>query len=185
MKRLTFFMFALLVAAALSAEEFWCEQLVNMLIKTQGIDKTVAVNRDASSHDITNATYDFRFSSKDIYNVVESKIINNTATSEFYSESGEKSDKVYLIRTINNGRRWSCKLWRLGKNGNQFLVRVSLDNETDEPVIFTKKRSSRTATKNHIHSINNPSTADKEAAIDALDEQLRLAAEARKRKLAR
>lgn len=126
-------MFALLVAAALSAEEFWCEQLVNMLIKTQGIDKTVAVNRDAASHDITNATYDFRFSSKDIYNVVESKIINNTATSEFYSESGEKSDKVYLIRTINNGRRWSCKLWRLGKNENQFLVRVSLDNESDEP----------------------------------------------------
>lgn len=185
MNRLTIFMLALIVATGLNAEEFWCEQLVNMLIKTQGIDKTVAVNRDAASHDITTATYDFRFTSKDIYNLVESKIINNTATSEFYSESGEKSDKVYLIRTINNGRRWSCKLWRYGKNGNQFLVRVSLDNEPDEPVTTRKKRTFRTSPKNHIQSINKPSTADKEAAIDALDEQLRLAAEARKRKLAR
>lgn len=117
-------MLATVICFGTASAKNWCESLINVLNSSEGVDKSVSVNRDATTHEITNATYDFRFTSGKLYETVKKTLMNHASEVEYYSESGSKN-KVITLRMTDNGRRWSCKLQKLGKNGKQFLVRVS------------------------------------------------------------
>ncbi len=124
MRRIFIAMLAAVICFGTASAKNWCESLINVLNSSEGVDKSVSVNRDATTHEITNATYDFRFTSGKLYETVKKTLMNHASEVEYYSESGSKN-KVITLRMTDNGRRWSCKLQKLGKNGKQFLVRVS------------------------------------------------------------
>ena len=124
MRRIFIAMVAVMVCVGTAAAKNWCESLINVLNSSEGVDKSVSVNRDVTTHEITHATYDFRFTSAKLYDTVKKTLMNHASDVEFYSETGNKN-KVITLRMTDNGRRWSCKLQKLGKNGKQFLVRVS------------------------------------------------------------
>ena len=128
MRRLITILMALVIAMGVAEAKNWCESLVNSLNMTNGVDKSVAVNRDPQTHEITNATYDFRFSSGKLFDRIQNTMKNHAGDADYYSESGSKN-KVIIMRITDNGRRWSCKLQKLGKSGKQFLVTVNSDSE--------------------------------------------------------
>lgn len=161
----------------------WYERLVNHLVTAENVDKSVSVNRDPETNEITNATYDFRFTSTKLYETVKDAIVLNTEKSEYYSESGTKNHREYLLRLVDNGRRWSLKLEKVGRN-NQFLVRVSTGDNITKAISVTEKRLNPIPWHSKTKTVTKPSTAEKTAAIKALDEELRKAAIERKQKLA-
>lgn len=124
MKRIKIVLLSVLLSVGALQAKNWCETLVNTLNSTSEVDKTMAVNRDPKSHEITSASYDFRFTSGKLYERIQNTLKNHAADVDYYSESGKKN-KVIMIRFVDNGRRWSCKLQRLGRNGKQFLVSVT------------------------------------------------------------
>lgn len=102
----------------------WCESLVNTLNANEDVDKTIAVKRDPSTHEITNATYDYRFSSDNLYKRIAKDMKIHSGNADYYTEKGKKL-KTIILRFNDRGRRWSCKLQCLDNKGKQFLVTVS------------------------------------------------------------
>lgn len=102
----------------------WCESLVNTLNANENVDKTIAVKRDPSTHEITNATYDYRFTSDNLYKKIAKEMKFRSTNADYYTEKGKKL-KTIILRFNDRGRRWSCKLQCLDKKGKQFLVTVS------------------------------------------------------------
>lgn len=119
---------ALALAAGFAQARNWCEVLVSNLNMNSDVDKTVAVNRAPDTHEITNATYDFRFSSSKLYKQIYNTLKGHAHESDYYSESGSKN-KTIIMRFTDNGRCWSCKLQSDSRN-KQFLVNVKSDGMT-------------------------------------------------------
>ena len=164
MKRLTIIIMALALAAGLAQARNWCEVLVSNLNMNSDLDKTVAVNRQPDTHEITNATYDFRFSSSKLYKQIYNTLKGHAHESDYYSESGSKN-KTIIMRFTDNGRCWSCKLQSDSRN-KQFLVSV-------------KSEDAGTGTFRSIESIMSAEEVQ-EAAEKARCEARKAQAEARK-----
>ena len=124
MKRLATFIICVFATASISFAQNWCENLIKELSGHRNVDRNVAVNRDPQSFEITNATYDFKFSSSSLYRHIAATMKKHESQADYYSESGNKN-KVILMRFSDKGRRWSCKLQPLGGKGNQYLVTVN------------------------------------------------------------
>lgn len=128
MKRLTIIIMALALAAGFAQAKNWCEGLVGDLNTNSDVDKTVAVSRAPDTHEITNATYDFRFSSSKLYRHIYNTLKSHAHESDYYSESGSRpKNKTIVMRFTDNGRCWSCKLESDSRN-KQFLVTVKSDD---------------------------------------------------------
>ena len=136
MKRLFAVIIAAVVAFGVAEAKSWCESLVNSLNETSGVDKSVAVTRDPKTHEITKATYDFKFSSGKLYDQILNTMKNHAIDADYYSETGEKN-KVILMRVSDNGRLWSCKLQKLSRNSKQFLVTVNSGDEKSTVTIVS------------------------------------------------
>lgn len=136
MKRITIFLLIVALAAGIAGAKNWCEILIGNLNTKSDVDKTVAVRRAPETHDITNATYDFRFSSSKLYRQIYNTLKGHTAESDYYSESGGKYKSI-VLRFTDNGRVWSCRLQNDSRN-KQFLVSVKSDAPGTEGVIFTE-----------------------------------------------
>lgn len=135
MKRITIFLLVVALAAGIAGAKNWCEILIGNLNTKSDVDKTVAVRRAPETHDITNATYDFRFSSSKLYRQIYNTLKWHTAESDYYSESGGKYKNI-VLRFTDNGRVWSCRLQN-DRSNKQFLVSVKSDAPGTEGVIFT------------------------------------------------
>lgn len=70
MKRLLTIFIWLTVAACSGYAKNWCEELIGFLSEQNNVDRNVAVSRDPESHEITGATYDFRFTSENLYKTI-------------------------------------------------------------------------------------------------------------------
>lgn len=136
MKRIITIILAAVVAVGVADAKNWCESLVNSLNVASGVDKSVAVTRDPTTHEISKATYDFRFSSGKLYDQILNTMKNHAADADYYSETGEKN-KVILMRVSDNGRLWSCKLQKLSRNSKQFLVTVNSGDEKSTITIIS------------------------------------------------
>lgn len=198
MKRITIIFSTLLITIAANAAN-WCETLVNKLNSDPGIDRTVAVSRSPETHEITNATYEYRFTSEKLYKQILSTMTsaNHIAESDYYSESGTKN-KTVVIRFTDNGRRWSCRL-QSDSHNKQFLVSVKsgdgapdsivAEEETAQPRHTTgeaRKRTDKTnrkARQTSRQTVETHTSADSKAALEKHQAELRQAEAERNRKL--
>lgn len=152
----------------------WCESLVNTLNANENVDKTIAVKRDPSTHEITNATYDYRFTSDNLYKKIAKEMKFRSTNADYYTEKGKKL-KTIILRFNDRGRRWSCKLQCLDKKGKQFLVTVSsrdqssleLQGWTDEDSFLDYKERQR-------EQIQQSKERAKELQRQAIERQERL-----------
>lgn len=125
MKKIIILLLCCITAVVTQAQSRnWCESLVNTLNANENVDKTIAVKRDPSTHEITNATYDYRFTSDNLYKKIAKEMKFRSTNADYYTEKGKKL-KTIILRFNDRGRRWSCKLQCLDKKGKQFLVTVS------------------------------------------------------------
>lgn len=170
---------ALALAAGLAQARNWCEVLVSNLNMNSDVDKTVAVNRQPDTHEITNATYDFRFSSSKLYKQIYNTLKGHAHESDYYSESGSKN-KTIIMRFTDNGRCWSCKLQSDSRN-KQFLVSVKSDGMTFGSLegIMSQEDIQEAAEKARAEARKAQAEARK-AAAEAQAEARKAAAEARR-----
>lgn len=137
MKRLSIILLTLALAAGMAQAKNWCESLIENLNRYSDVDKTIAVNRAPGSQEITNATYDFRFSSNKLYKQIFNTLKKHSPESDYYSESGSKN-KTVIMRFTDKGRRWSCKLESDSRN-KQFLITVKSGDSGVEYVISAEE----------------------------------------------
>lgn len=79
MRRIFIAMLAAVICFGTASAKNWCESLINVLNSSEGVDKSVSVNRDATTHEITNATYDSRFTSGKLYETVKKTLMNHAS----------------------------------------------------------------------------------------------------------
>lgn len=174
MKRTIFAIFsALLLALPIQAKN-WCESLVNSMTESNDIDKNIAVNRNPATHAITNATYDFRFSSLKLYNKVRNSIKNHSSESDYYEESGN----TMLLRFSDKAMLWNCKLQKLESEDFQFLVSVSHKSNSEKYQV--KREAAKTKREAQREALKERHKAQQEAAA-ARREAIKIAKETRRK----
>lgn len=131
MKRLLTIIIWLTAAACTASAENWCEELIRFLTEQKNVDRNVAVSRDPESHEITSATYDFHFTSENLYKTIADNIRCHETEADYYTENVKKH-KTILARFTCKGQRWSCKLQPLDNKGKQFLVTVKSGDSANE-----------------------------------------------------
>lgn len=136
MKRFCLILFSALISITAVTAGNWCEILIGNLNAKSNVDKTMAVNREPETHEITNATYSFRFKSRKLYHQIFNTLKGHSAESDYYSESGGKYGTV-LLRFSDNGKTWSCKLQN-DRESNQFLITVKSDGNTEEALMTSQ-----------------------------------------------
>lgn len=133
MKRLLTILLSFMALTCMAQKQNWLENLVNNLSAHNDIDCTVAVNRDPSTREITKATYDFRFSSSNLYKSIASDLMTHRGEVDFYSEEtvqNKDKQKRILMRFTDNKNRWSCRLQPLSSKNKQFIVAVTSVDKT-------------------------------------------------------
>lgn len=131
MKKLLTIIIWLTAAACTASAENWCEELIRFLSEQKNVDRNVAVSRDPESHKITNATYDFHFTSENLYKTIADNIRCHETEADYYTENVKKH-KTILARFTCKGQRWSCKLQPLDNKGKQFMVTVKSGDSANE-----------------------------------------------------
>lgn len=131
MKKLLTIIIWLTAAACTANAENWCEELIRFLTEQKNVDRNVAVSRDPESHEITSATYDFHFTSENLYKTIADNIRCHETEADYYTENVKKH-KTILARFTCKGQRWSCKLQPLDNKGKQFLVTVKSGDSANE-----------------------------------------------------
>lgn len=131
MKKLLTIIIWLTAAACTASAENWCEELIRFLSEQKNVDRNVAVSRDPESHEITSATYDFHFTSENLYKTIADNIRCHETEADYYTENVKKH-KTILARFTCKGQRWSCKLQPLDNKGKQFLVTVKSGDSANE-----------------------------------------------------
>ncbi len=172
MKRILAIIIAAVVAIGAADAKNWCESLVNSLNVNSDVDKSVAVNRDPKTHEITKATYDFRFSSGKLYDQICNSMKTHAADADYYSETGEKN-KIIIMRVTDNGRLWSCKLQKLGRNSKQFLVTVNTggDEKSTSTISILSPSESREIQRQTKEAVRQAQKVAREAQQKAWREQ--------------
>lgn len=192
MKRLLTILLSFMALTCMAQKQNWLENLVNNLSTHGDIDRTVAVNRDPSTREITKATYDFRFSSSNLYKSIANDLKSHSDEVDFYLEEtvqNKDKQKRILMRFTDNKHRWSCRLQPLSSKSRQFIVSVTSvdqsypDDNTDDERSNGKqshKKSRRDDSGSSASPDNNSS-----AELDELYKELDKAKQERKRKLNR
>lgn len=170
MKRILSIIIAAVVAIGVADAKNWCETLVNSLNVNSDVDKSVAVNRDPKTHEITKATYDFRFSSGKLYDQICNTMKTHAADADYYSETGDKN-KIIIMRVSDNGRLWSCKLQKLGRNSKQFLVTVNTGGDEKSTITILSPSESREVQRQTKEAVRQAQQAAREAQQKVLREQ--------------
>ncbi len=192
MKRLLTILLSFMALTCMAQKQNWLENLVNNLSAHNDIDCTVAVNRDPSTREITKATYDFRFSSSNLYKSIASDLMTHRGEVDFYSEEtvqNKDKQKRILMRFTDNKNRWSCRLQPLSSKNKQFIVAVTSvdknysEDKTDDERSNGKQshKKSRRNESGSSASLDNSSSSD----LDELNRELDKAKQERKRKLNR
>lgn len=151
MKRISTILLALLFPISVLTAKNWCEILINNLNSKSHIDKTVAVSRAPDSHEITNATYSFRFKSNKLFRQIFNTVKCHAPESDYYSETGGNYGTI-ILRFSDKSKVWSCKLMS-DKQSNQFLVTVrSGDSDDNAFMSVTELDDMRRNTENYNHA---------------------------------
>lgn len=151
MKRISTILLALLFPISVLTAKNWCEILINNLNSKSHIDKTVAVSRAPDSHEITNATYSFRFKSNKLFRQIFNTVKCHAPESDYYSETGGNYGTI-ILRFSDKSKVWSCKLMS-DKQSNQFLVTVRSGGSDDNAFMSVPELDDmRRNTENYNHA---------------------------------
>ncbi|MCM1224013.1 MAG: hypothetical protein NC548_57130 [Lachnospiraceae bacterium] len=172
MKRLVIFLFAAITSMAAAQAGNWCEELIKKMNTYSGVDKTIRANRDPQTNKITTAVYDFKFSSKSLFNNIRMELSQHAFDSDYYSETG---NETVLMRFTIDGQRWDCKLQSIGQ-GKQFLVTINQSGQPLQPASPSQKHNSDNRTQ------HSQTTSDK-AAVEQNNRELEKAERERRQKL--
>ena len=191
MKRLLTILLSLVALTCMAQKQNWLENLVDNLSSRSNIDRTVAVNRSPSTHEIINATYDFRFSSSNLYKIIASDLRNHSNNVDFYSEETAQNkdrQKVILMRFTDDNHRWSCRLQPLSNKNKQFIVTVTSVDKSypgDTSTGNTNGTGKQSHRKSHRSKPDSSASPDNTSSsnIDELYKELDRAKQERNRKL--
>lgn len=120
MKRLLTIIIWLTAAACTASAENWCEELIRFLTEQKNVDRNVAVSRDPESHEITSATYDFHFTSENLYKTIADNIRCHETEADYYTEN-VKSIRQFLPGSPAKDSAGAANSSRSTTKGSSFL----------------------------------------------------------------